>query len=72
MTPGRAETAGQIERAYPGYHVWVSDEDWWYASRVSSQGRGESRTVCGATARELARELSAEASATDQGVPTAL
>lgn len=26
MTPAHAEVAGQIERAYRGYHVWTSDE----------------------------------------------
>lgn len=63
MTPGRAETVGQIERAYPGYHVWVSDENWWYASRVNSRARGQSQTVCGATPDELTRELSTEEAA---------
>ena len=34
MTPDQiAQTAHQIERAYPGYHVWASDEGWWYATR---------------------------------------
>jgi hypothetical protein len=74
MTPDQAETAGQIEHAYPGYHVWISDEGWWYASRVNSLARGQSQTVCGATDRELAHALSAEvppAAAAHQDVATA-
>lgn len=63
MTPGQAETAAQVERAYPGYHVWVSDEDWWYASRISPRARGQSPTVCGSTPNELTSELSAEETA---------
>jgi hypothetical protein len=63
MTPGQAVIAGQIERAYPGYHVWVSDEGWWYASRVRRRARGQSPTVCGADPGELTRELSAEETA---------
>ncbi|MDX6395417.1 MAG: hypothetical protein QOJ73_6480 [Streptosporangiaceae bacterium] len=35
MTPDQiAQTARQIEGAYPGYHVWSSDEGWWYATRT--------------------------------------
>jgi hypothetical protein len=60
MTPGRAEIAGQIERAYPGYHVWTSDEGYWYASRTRLIATGPSPTVCGASPDELATELSAE------------
>jgi hypothetical protein len=60
MTREQAEIAGQIERAYPGYHVWVSDEGWWYASRVNSRARGRSRTVWGANPDKLTYELSAE------------
>jgi hypothetical protein len=60
VTPGQAEIARQIERAYPGYRVWTSDEGWWYASRVSSRARGASLTVHGADPDELTWELSAE------------
>jgi hypothetical protein len=60
VTPGHAEVARQIERAYPGYRVWTSDEGWWYASRVSSRARGASLTVHGADPDELTWELSAE------------
>jgi hypothetical protein len=60
VTPGQAETARQIERAYPGWHVFVSDEGWWYAARVSSRARGASLTVHGADPDELTWELSAE------------
>lgn len=59
MTTDQAETARQIERAYTGYHVFVSDEGWWYASRA----RGQSQTVCGANPDELTRQLSAEETA---------
>ena len=63
MTPGQAEIAGQIERAYPGYHVWTSDEGWWYATRARPRARGTSPTVCGADPDELTFELSAEEAA---------
>ena len=63
MTREQAEIERQIERAYPGYHVWVSDEGWWYASRVNSRARGQSPTVCGANPDELTYELSAEETA---------
>jgi hypothetical protein len=56
------EVARQIERAYPGYHVWTSDEGWWYATRVSSSARGQSHTVHGADPDELTAELAAEES----------
>ena len=55
-----AEVARQIERAYRGYHVWVSDEGWWYATRVSPRARGQSRTVHGRDPDELTTALSAE------------
>ena len=54
------EIARQIERAYAGYHVWASDEGWWYATRTSSRARGESATVPGAGPGELTTELAAE------------
>jgi hypothetical protein len=54
------EIARQIERAYPGYHVWVSDEGWWYATKISPRARGESATVDGADPAELTTELAAE------------
>ena len=61
MTPDQiAQTAHQIERAYPGYHVWASDEGWWYATRASARARGESPTVHGADPEELTTELAAE------------
>jgi hypothetical protein len=60
MTPAQAaEVAGQIERAYPGYHVWTSDEGWWYATRARPRARGTSPTVCGATPDELSAEEAA-------------
>jgi hypothetical protein len=45
VTPGQAEIAEQIERAYPGYHVWTSDEGWWYATRARPRARGASPTA---------------------------
>ena len=63
MTPEQiTQTARQIERAYPGYHVWTSDEGWWYATRTSARARGESPTVHGANPGELTTELAAEES----------
>ncbi len=47
MTPVQAQTAGEIQRAYPGWRVWVSDEGWWYATRVRPWARGQSATVTG-------------------------
>ena len=60
MTPAQAEVAGQIERAWPGYHVWTSDEGRWYATRARPRARGASPTVCGATPDELTWELAVE------------
>lgn len=59
-----AEVAGQIERAYPGYHVWVSDAGWWYATRTHSRARGQSATVHGAGPGELSGALAAEEAVT--------
>jgi hypothetical protein len=58
------ETARQIERAYRGYHVWVSDAGWWYATRISDRARGQSPTVFGRVPDELTTALAAEESAT--------
>src|ERR1039457_1533997 len=73
MTPDQIEqTARQIERAYPGYHVWASDEGWWYATRTSARARGESPTVHGADPGELTTELAAEESSVlDRSLSTA-
>ena len=60
MTPADRETARQIERAYPGYHVWASAEGYWYASRTSTRATGPSATVRGAGPDELTTELAAE------------
>jgi hypothetical protein len=60
MTPAQAEIAGQIEVAYRGYHVWTSDEDYWYASRMRRAATGPSPTVCGASPEELTTELACE------------
>jgi len=71
MTPDQsAQTARQIERAYAGYHVWASDEGWWYATRTSARARGESPTVHGANPDELTTELAAEeAPVLDRSLP---
>jgi hypothetical protein len=62
MTP-TAVVAAQIERAYPGYHVWVSDQGWWYATKTSPRARGDSATVDGADPDQLTTALSAEETA---------
>jgi hypothetical protein len=58
------EIAGQIQRAYPGYHVWVSDAGWWYATRIRPWARGQSATVHGPGPGELTGALAAEEAAT--------
>lgn len=60
MTPAQAETARQIQRAYPGWRVWVSDGAWWYATRTRPWARGQSATVAGPTPEALTDELAAE------------
>jgi hypothetical protein len=60
MTPGQAETARQIEVAYPGWRPWVSDEGHWYATRTRPWARGQSATVTGPTPEALTYELAAE------------
>ena len=57
------EVAAQIERAYPGYHVWTSDTGWWYATRRQSWARGQSATVHGPGPGELTGALAAEEAA---------
>jgi hypothetical protein len=57
---GNAEIAGQIERAYPGYHVWISDAGWWYATRTHTWARGQSATVHGPGPGELSGALAEE------------
>lgn len=60
MTPAQSEVARQVERAYPGWRVWVSDEGWWYATRVRPWARGQSATVAGPGPEALTDELAAE------------
>lgn len=55
---------GQIERAYPGYHVWVSDAGWWYATRIHPWARGQAATVHGPGPGELSGALAEEEAAT--------
>jgi hypothetical protein len=76
MSPGRPrsaavpwparceEIAGQIERAYPGYHVWTSDAGWWYATRMHPQAPGQAVTMYGREPGELTVALAAEEAAT--------
>jgi hypothetical protein len=61
--PPAAVIAGQIERAYRGYHVWTSDGNWWYATKKDARARGASPTVYGANPDELTAALSAEETA---------
>jgi hypothetical protein len=58
------EVAGQIERAYPGYHVWTSDAGWWYATRMHPQAPGQAVTMYGHGPGELTVALAAEEAAT--------
>jgi hypothetical protein len=60
---GDAEAVSRIERAYPGYHVWVSDEGWWYATLTGPRAHGQSATVHGPGPGELTRALAAEETA---------
>jgi hypothetical protein len=63
--PGRSEEiAGQIERAYPGYHVWTSDAGWWYATRMHPHVPGQAETIYGRGPGELTVALAAEEAAT--------
>lgn len=59
-----AEIAGQIELDHPGYHVWVSDAGWWYATRRKSWARGQAATVHGPGPGELCGALAEEEAAT--------
>ena len=62
--PARSEeVAGQIERAYPGYHVWTSDAGWWYATRMHPQAPGQAETMYGHGPGELTVALAAEEAA---------
>jgi hypothetical protein len=54
------EIAMQIERAYPGYHVWISDAGWWYATRTHPRARGQSPTLHGPGPGELSTALAEE------------
>jgi hypothetical protein len=61
---GNADIAARIEHAHPGYHVWVSDAGWWYATRTQSWAHGQAATVHGPGPRELCDALDAEEAAT--------
>lgn len=62
--PGNTDTAVRIELAHPGYHVWVSDAGWWYATRTQSWARGQAATVHGPGPGELCGALAKEEAAT--------
>ena len=63
--PARSEEiAGQIEQAYPGYHVWTSDAGWWYATRMHPHVPGQAETIYGRGPGELTVALAAEEAAT--------
>lgn len=61
---GNADIATRIELAYPGFHVWVSDAGWWYATRTQSWARGQAATVHGPGPWELCGALAVEEAAT--------
>ena len=61
---GDADAVGRIELAYPGYHVWVSDAGWWYATRKESWAHGQAATVHGPGPGELCGALAEEEAAT--------
>jgi len=58
-----AEAAREIARAYPGYHVWVSDQGWWYATRRRPRVHGQAATVHAPGPAELTEALAAEEAA---------
>jgi hypothetical protein len=58
------EIARQIEAAHPGYHVWMSDAGWWYATRTQPWAHGQSATVHGPGPGELSGVLAEEETAT--------
>jgi hypothetical protein len=61
---GIADIAERIEFAHPGYHVWVSDAGWWYATRTKTWARGQAATVHGPGPGELDGALAEEEAAT--------
>ena len=46
-----------IEGAHAGYHVWLSDEGWWYAVKAGPAARGWAATVDGPGPVELDQAL---------------
>jgi hypothetical protein len=58
-----AARAGEIERAYPEFHVWVSDDGWWYATRRHPWACGQAATVHGPGPGELVGALAEEEAA---------
>jgi hypothetical protein len=59
-----SDMARQIEDAHPGYHVWISDAGWWYATRTHPWAHGQSATVFGPGPGELAGALAGECGVT--------
>jgi hypothetical protein len=60
---GNADIAGRIELDHPGYHVWVSDAGWWYATRTKTWAHGQAATVHGPGPGELCGALAEEEAA---------
>lgn len=61
------DIAARIERAHPGYHVWISDAGWWYATRAHPRARGQSATVHARGPAELSGALAGEEQAAMTG-----
>ena len=58
------ELAVQIERAHPGFRVWISDAGWWYATRTQPWACGRAATVHGPGPGELSGAIAEEEAAT--------
>jgi len=59
-----AELVVHIERAHPGFRVWISDAGWWYATRTQPWACGRAATVHGPGPGELSGAIAAEEAAT--------
>jgi hypothetical protein len=57
------ELVMQIERAHPGYRVWISDAGWWYATRTQPWACGRAATVHGPGPGELSGAIAEEEAA---------
>src|ERR1700723_1512550 len=59
-----SELVVQIERAHPGFRVWISDDGWWYATRTQPWACGLAATVHGPGPGELSGAIAEEEAAT--------